>query len=156
MSTPQAQTFQPSIAKQLPVQRRALLRLATCIDYEINNTVDMIKITRDGLPPYVVSTLSEQGFDKSNIGWIIPPRTLAHRKEKNQNLTSEETGRLLRALKIQSMAVEVFGVKNKANHWLAKPLKALGGISGYEAMQTEAGAQLIEELLAQLDAGYFA
>ncbi len=70
--------------------------------------------------------------------------------------TGDESGRLIRAAKIFAMADVVFGDHDLAIKWLNKPRKAIGDMSALDAMQTEAGAILVEEVLGQIDSGYFA
>ncbi|WP_416208254.1 antitoxin Xre/MbcA/ParS toxin-binding domain-containing protein [Halomonas sp.] len=54
------------------------------------------------------------------------------------------------------LAEEVFGSREKANQWLQKPRKALGGISALEASATTPGFVAAEELLEQLRFGFTA
>lgn len=70
--------------------------------------------------------------------------------------TRDERGRLIRAAKIFAMADVAFGDHDLAIKWLNKPRKAIGDMSALDAMQTEAGAILVEEVLGQIDSGYFA
>ena len=65
-------------------------------------------------------------------------------------------GRWLRAARLQALAREVLGSDDKALQWLHKPRRMFDQLSAMELMKTEAGAQLVEEVLSQLDAGYFA
>ena len=71
-------------------------------------------------------------------------------------LTANETGCFLRAVKIRAMAEAVLGNSEMALAWLRKPRRSFGGISAMELLQTEAGGQVVEEILGQLDEGYFA
>ena len=52
-----------------------------------------------------------------------------------------------------SLAEDVFGDVARANRWLREPLGILDGKSPLEVARTEAGARLIEQLLAKLDWG---
>ena len=47
----------------------------------------------------------------------------------------------------------MFGDVQRANRWLREPLGILDGKSPLEVTRTEAGARLIEQLLAKLDWG---
>ena len=104
----------------------------------------------------LTDALIEQGFTRGEIAWIVPPRTLTHRRNKKLRLTSEESGRWLRAAKIRALANVVLGDSDKANTWLHKPRKAFDGLNAMELMKAEAGAQIVEEALGQLDTGFFA
>jgi putative toxin-antitoxin system antitoxin component (TIGR02293 family) len=88
--------------------------------------------------------------------FVLPRRTLAHRKAKRQPLTKEETDRALRVAYIVALAETVFGDQAKAMRWLRQPLSALGGRTPIDMIGTEAGARDIEERLYAIDEGVFA
>ncbi|WP_366453463.1 MbcA/ParS/Xre antitoxin family protein [Limnobacter sp.] len=52
------------------------------------------------------------------------------------------------------LAIIVFGDSRKARSWMSRPQKMLGEKSACEIMQTAAGCELIQELLAQIDHGF--
>lgn len=80
-----------------------------------------------------VDALIKRGYSAGELSWVIKPRTLSHRRQKHERLSSEETGR-----------------------WLHKTRKLFDGLNAIEMIQTEAGARLVEDALNQIDAGYFA
>jgi putative toxin-antitoxin system antitoxin component (TIGR02293 family) len=135
---------------------RAWRNVGTLVQMDLNKPVDVYKVTQKGLDPAVIEDLLNRGFSRNNISWIIPPRTLRHRREKNEPLTPEESGRFLRAAKLYALAVEVLGGEEKAKTWLLKPRKIFDGYSAMDLMQSEVGAEVVQEKLCQLDAGYFA
>jgi putative toxin-antitoxin system antitoxin component (TIGR02293 family) len=49
------------------------------------------------------------------------------------------------------LAIRVFGDARRAEGWLDRPSVQLGGRSPRELIATEAGANRVEELLAQID-----
>lgn len=138
------------------VSARVMERLGSILHAELKNPLDCARVTMKGVDPAVVDVLIEEGFSRRDLDWIVPARTLTHRRQLSQLLTIEESGRWLRAAKLHALAKEVLGDKEKAMDWLQKPRKAFGGLSAMELMKTEVGAQLVEESLIQLDEGYFA
>ena len=58
---------------------------------------------------------------------VIPRRTFSHRKEKGEPLTPEESDRLVRLLRAVAKAKETFQNDEKAERWLKKEYRALGG-----------------------------
>jgi len=56
---------------------------------------------------------------------------------------------------LTAQAEAVFASADVAQRWLSKPKKQLNGLSPNEAMQDEHGAQLVDQLLKQIDSGYF-
>ena len=154
---PEAATvFIPERDQKRSARARALARVGKMVDVPLKTAVDVVRLTQKGIEPQAVDQLIEQGFSKAEVSWIVPARTLTHRRQKNERLTSEESGRWLRAARLQALAREVLGDDEKALRWLHKPRKAFDQLSAMELMKTEAGAQLVEEALGQLDAGYFA
>ncbi len=135
---------------------RAMDRVGEMVDMPLKTPVDVVRLTREGVKPAVVDELVKQGFSRAEVSWIVPARTLAHRRQKKERLTTEESGRWLRAAKLQALAREVLGDDDRALQWLHKPRRAFDNLNAMELMKTEAGAQLVEEMLGQLDAGYYA
>lgn len=85
----------------------------------------------------------------------ISPRTLARRQREGQ-LSSEESDRLLRASRIFELVVNLFeGDKDEAKRWLLDPNPALGGASPLEFTSTEVGAREVENLVGRLEHGVF-
>ena len=151
-----ASVFTPPGRQRRTASARALARVSAMVNVSLKTAVDVVRLTRNGVEPKAVDQLIEQGFSKAEVSWIVPARTLSHRRQKKERLTSEESGRWLRAARLQALAREVLGSDEKALHWLHKPRSLFDQLSAMELMKTEAGAQLVEEVLSQLDAGYFA
>lgn len=152
----EAAVFTPKAKHTKSASARALVQVGGILNISIKTPVDMVKLTRNGIAPEAVEALVERGFTRSEISWIVPARTLTHRRQKKQLLTADESGRWLRAAKLRALAEVVLGDDAKALQWLHKPRKAFDNLSAMELMQTEAGAQLVEDVLGQLDSGYFA
>jgi putative toxin-antitoxin system antitoxin component (TIGR02293 family) len=94
------------------------------------------------------------GFSDAEIRqFVIPERTQRHRKVQRQPLTVEESDRLVRMTRIQALAEDVFGDPKQANRWLREGLGILGGKSPLDVARTDAGARVIEQILAKIDWG---
>jgi putative toxin-antitoxin system antitoxin component (TIGR02293 family) len=81
---------------------------------------------------------------------IIPERTRRHRAARQQPLSVEESDRTVRLVRVQTIAEDVFGDVAKAAIWLRRPLAELSGSAPLAVAQTEAGARVIETILAKL------
>lgn len=86
---------------------------------------------------------------------IIPRRTLARRKARNEPLSPEETDRAYRLAHISAEADRVFANPEKADRWLRRPNPVFGHRPPLELLKTEAGARAVEQLLGQIDHGMF-
>ncbi len=135
---------------------RAIASLGQQLRLPLHSIKDMDRLAREGIAPDALNILIDAGFSKSELSWIVQPRTLSHRQKRQERLTLEESGRWMRAAKLHALAVHVLGSEDKANVWMHKPRKAFDGLSAAEAMKTEPGGQLVEEHLLQLDSGFYA
>ncbi len=155
MSNPES-VYKPSQPVPPTAFVRAMILVGKAVNTELKNPVDEVRLTQRGIRPIAVNALKDWGATASELGWIIKPRTLAHRKAKLENLTPEETGRWLRVAKAQALAFEVFGNPQKGSAWLHKVNQPFEGQTAMDLLKTEAGAQLVMDTLNELDAGYFA
>jgi putative toxin-antitoxin system antitoxin component (TIGR02293 family) len=118
---------------------------------------DLARLVHERLPLASLESLSHHGMSDEEIySFIVPRRTLAHRKTRRESLTHDESDRAVRMARITSLAEEVFGDDAKASRWLRKAKSRFDGRSPLEMLRTEAGARLVEEMLLQLDYGFVA
>lgn len=95
--------------------------------------------------------LAQAGLTEQEIErFVIPQRTRRHRADRKQPLTIDESDRAVRLLRIQTVAEDTFGSKEKANTWLRRPLAELDRETPLDFAQTEAGARAIETILGTI------
>lgn len=117
----------------------------------VRSQADLARLVRNRLPLAVLAGLAKAGLtDREIEHFVIPQRTRRHRAEKNQPLTVEESDRAVRLLRIQTVAEETFGSGEKANIWLRRPLTELSSETPLDVTQTEAGARVVEVILAKI------
>jgi putative toxin-antitoxin system antitoxin component (TIGR02293 family) len=120
----------------------------------VHSEADLARIVHSGIRLRVLGHVERAGFSKQEIErFIIPARTLRHRKLRREPLTIEESDRVVRLTRIQALAEDVFGDIAKANRWLRESLGILDGKTPLELARTESGARVIEQLLAKIDWG---
>lgn len=56
---------------------------------------------------------------------------------------------------VEALADQVFGNHEKALKWLHRPNKRLDGRAPVELLETESGADIVRQILAQIDQGIF-
>jgi putative toxin-antitoxin system antitoxin component (TIGR02293 family) len=118
---------------------------------DVRSQADLALAVRRRLPLVVLKGLAQAGLTDQEIErFVIPQRTRRHRADKNQPLTIDESDRAVRLLRIQTVAEDTFCNKDKANTWLRRPLAELDGESPLDLAQTEAGARVIETILAKI------
>jgi putative toxin-antitoxin system antitoxin component (TIGR02293 family) len=125
--------------------------------HPLTSELDWAEAIEEGLPTEAL----EAAMDRSGLSWkeigrlVIPRRTFSHRKENGQTLTPEESDRLVRLLRILAKAKETFQSEEKAGRWLKEENRALGGRAPLEALQTESGARLVENILGRIAHGVY-
>ncbi len=146
---PQNQRREPSV-----FYRRMERKLGTGT---LTSDSDLARLVEERLPLLSIESLTSHGLSDEEIyTYIVPRRTLVHRKSKREPLTHDESDRAVRIARITSLAEEVFGDDAKAGRWLRKNKERFDGRTPLEVSRTEAGARLVEEMLLQLDYGIFA
>jgi putative toxin-antitoxin system antitoxin component (TIGR02293 family) len=121
---------------------------------EVASDADLARLVRRQIPLRALTYLKRGGFSDREIWrFIIAERTQRHRKARREPLSIEESDRLVRLARVQALAEDVFGEPEKANRWLREGLGILDGKTPLEVAQTDAGARVIEQLLAKIDWG---
>ncbi len=140
-----------------PVVRAVYEKLGgrSLLGTEIASAADLARVVSYRIPLRALAHVQRRGlFSDAEIQrFIIPARTRRHRQAKNERLTVEESDRLVRMARVQALAEDVFGDVVRANRWLREPLGELSGTVPLEWARTEAGARLVEQLLAKIDWG---
>ena len=117
------------------------------------NLAELVEV---GLPLTALSKLRARGLTATELSDIvISPRTLKHRKARNEPLSQEETDRAVRVARIVGLAGEVFDNPDKALLWLRSPDDRLGDRTPLNMLHTESGGRLVESMLWQLDEGIY-
>ncbi len=117
----------------------------------VRSAAELALAVRERLPLTALQGLVEAGLSESEIErFIIPSRTLRHRTGKKQRLTVEKSDRAVRLLRVQIIAEDTFEDVGKAAVWLRRPLSQLRGETPLAVAATEAGARLIEAILAKI------
>ncbi len=113
--------------------------------FPANGSAELIRIVEEGLPTDCLNTLREWGLTFTEVGeLVIPPRTLKHRKAKGERLTTEETERFLRVVRVLELGERVFGDRRKVLGWLRTRDEQMGNRVSISLLGTEAGARLVE------------
>jgi putative toxin-antitoxin system antitoxin component (TIGR02293 family) len=117
---------------------------------------EILRIVEGRLAPAIIKRLISLGLERGEIdAVIIPQRTLQHRRSRREKLTVEESDRVLRAIRVLSLAESVYGSRQRALAWLRKPHTQLDGRAPLSLLRTDTGSRIVEELLVQIDEGMF-
>ena len=133
-----------------------VLNIGEYIGIAPRSEFDLAEIVEKGLPPESLALLKMRGLTFTEVSEIvIAPRTLKHRRARGENLSHEETDRLVRVARIVSLADDIFADHSKAMLWLRTEDDRIGGRRPLSMLQTEAGGRVIENLLWQIDEGVY-
>lgn len=121
---------------------------------EIASEADLARAVLHRIPVNALEHVKRAGFSQREIErLVIPSRTRRHRVARRERLTVEESDRLVRLTRIQALAEAVFDDDAKANRWLRESLNVLDHRSPLDMAQTDAGARIVEQILAKIDWG---
>ena len=103
--------------------------------------------------PFSICKIVQHEFDLSEheIAKIlgVSPKTIIRRKEKGK-LTSIESDRLYRFIRVLLSARQVFGDNEKVSVWLKSPNTGLGGLIPLNLLETEVGTRQVEDVLQRI------
>lgn len=118
---------------------------------DIRSQAELAAAVRNRLPLSALKGLARAGLSEQEIEqFVIPQRTRRHRAERGQALTVDESDRAVRLLRVQTLAEDAFGDRDKANRWLRRPLTELGHDTPLAVAQTEAGARVVETIIGKI------
>jgi putative toxin-antitoxin system antitoxin component (TIGR02293 family) len=137
-------------------RRAEFALLGELLDARVRDDADLAGLAQGRVEVEVIDRLAAQGLKADELAFIIPRRTLTHRRQQHERLSSEESDRAIRLARIIAQANTAFGGGEKALSWLRGPQKRFNGLSALDMAATEHGARLVEDALVQIDEGYFA
>ena len=121
---------------------------------EVHSDAAMAEAVAGGFPVKAIDALKRRGVTDAEVGsLIIKPRTLSHRRANGARLTVDESDRAARIARGLVLAERTFASREKAHRWLHRSLGALGGRTPMELIRTDAGARVVENLLARISWG---
>jgi putative toxin-antitoxin system antitoxin component (TIGR02293 family) len=114
------------------------------------------RMVEGGLPTDSIGRLKEKGLSFTEISeLVISPRTLQHRKARGERLDNDEADRVVRIVRVISLAEQIFGNPEKALRWLRQPDDRLDNRTRLSMLRTDSGGRLVESLLWQIDEGIY-
>jgi len=127
------------------------------LNLKAETTDQMIAQLKQGLPADSFDQLGRRlNISDNALAKIVQinRRTLDRRRATGR-FTTDESERVLRIAQVYDMAVEVFGSPQKAESWLKKPARGLGGKIPLEYADTNLGAYEVINLLGRIEYGIF-
>jgi putative toxin-antitoxin system antitoxin component (TIGR02293 family) len=124
---------------------------------EINSEFDWTSIVKEGIPAEAAYSLLNSGLLEADelYDLVIPRRTIERRREEKQHLTSTESDKLLRIVRVIVQAIEALASSEKARKWLRTPNRALRGEEPLSLLETDVGARMVERVLGRIEYGVY-
>src|SRR3954468_17931267 len=123
------------------------------------NDLEWVELTLAGLPSSVVGHLARTlGWTRERLAETLDlvPRTIARRLKKKERLTTPESERMLRVARVLARASEVLEGEDKANGWILRENRMLGGHRPIDLLRTDIGTELVMNELVKIDYGMWA
>jgi putative toxin-antitoxin system antitoxin component (TIGR02293 family) len=121
---------------------------------------ELVKQVHQGFPAGIVEKLAgELQLPQQALLRVvrIAPATLGRRRKSlSGRLSAEESDRVYRVAEAYRNSLQLFeGEVDAARRWLIEPAKALGGVSPFQRLDTEAGAAQVRDLVGRLEHGVY-
>ena len=113
-------------------------------------------VTLERLMPSAVATLTQRlGLPEADVVKAagMAARTWHTRKAGRAALSAREADGVLRIARIAAEAVRVLGSEERARRWLTAPSAPLGARTPFSLLDSDAGAQAVEEALGRIHWG---
>ena len=118
---------------------------------------DVARLVSQRLPLRVLDGLRTAGMTDDEIySFVVPRRTLSHRRAKKERLSVEESDRVVRILRVAAFGERVFGERERFWRWFRTPHPAFDDRSPLALVTTDAGARVVEDMLVAIDEGFAA
>jgi putative toxin-antitoxin system antitoxin component (TIGR02293 family) len=113
----------------------------------LNSETDVMAAVQARLPSGVLSFVKSLGVTQDEIASLIIKQ---EEPQPAERLTVDQSDRVVRVLRLIADASDVFGDRAKAFVWLRRPLRELNDQSPLAAAETDAGARVVQTILAQI------
>jgi len=143
-----------ALIAQVHAETVDLLGGSTALGRKIVTDSDALTAITRGFPAEVLDALQAAGVPQSAIEMVIAPTANPMDDPvAGRRLTCRESDAAWRLAGAVALASQVLAGRSTANAWLSRPKPTLGGMTGYEALQTSVGTGCLKGVLYRLDSG---
>ena len=123
----------------------------------VESDFDLMSLVQDRVPVEAIQAVTEAAIlDSEEIyELVVPRRTLSKRRSTTGRLTTEESDRLVRVVRIIALARETFQNAGKSAGWLRRANRSLGGRRPIDLLKTDNGSRLVEAVLGRIGYGVY-
>jgi putative toxin-antitoxin system antitoxin component (TIGR02293 family) len=119
---------------------------------EIRSDLALAEAISDGMPYQVLEhVIKSTSLQRSEVYALVGSRlSLLRRRTNRQNLSTSESDRLIRLVRILALAEGALGGRDKAGHWLRRRSRALAGRRPLDLLASYVGAQMVEDVISRM------
>lgn len=127
------------------------------LDKDLRSDLELADAIRSGLPHRALDHVLDTGrLSASEIYELVGSRrTLLRKKRTSKPLSSGESDRLARIVRVVVRAEEALGDRDKAHRWLRKDNRALEGRRPLDLLASDVGARAVEQVLGRIEHGVY-
>ncbi len=135
----------------------SLMQAHGIIHQPIRNYVDLIKISREGLPVRALTQLMQYlEISSAELRWLMDmSQSTFQRRKSSKLLKATESERLVQLYQLIYKGLEIFEDKDDFLDWLKSRNQALGDIKPMELLRSQLGMHEVSELLGRIEHGIY-
>lgn len=127
-------------------------------DTTIKNPLDLVNLSREGLPQYVVKRiekyLSVNSKEMARLLAVSPKTVERYNKDKKKKLSTAVSQRVLKLALVKNECDDVFGGNDNAcTEWFNTKVMGLGGKTPLDLMDNEFGIDMVLTELGRIKYG---
>lgn len=123
----------------------------------IHSPLELADAISSGLPFSALARVSDSGMLSVEEArqLVGDGRALPRRNEAAGPLSTAESDRLVRTVRVIGFAEEALGERARAYRWLRKANRALGGRRPLDLLVSDVGARVVEQVLGRITHGVY-
>ncbi|HUX79402.1 MAG TPA: antitoxin Xre/MbcA/ParS toxin-binding domain-containing protein [Alphaproteobacteria bacterium] len=115
---------------------------------------DLVDLVHKGLPSASASFVLKNGvLSKAEFYKLIASDRTFARRLHEKKLSSTESDKLTRFIRVRAFAADVFGDEKEADLWLREKNLLLNNNRPLDMLDTDSGSQLVENILGRIAHG---
>jgi putative toxin-antitoxin system antitoxin component (TIGR02293 family) len=115
---------------------------------------DLVDLVHKGLPSASASFVLKKGvLSKAEFYKLIASDRTFARRLQEKKLSSNESDKLTRFIRVRAFAIDVFGDEKEADLWLREKNLLLNNNRPLDLLDTDSGSQLVENVLGRIAHG---
>ena len=124
---------------------------------DLSSDLQLAAAVTKGLPTKAVDAAVKSGIVEQEViyRFVVPKRTLQRRRDAERRLSTDESDKLTRLVRVVARAEIALGDPKKAQIWMREPNRALQGRPPIDLLNTDVGARAVEKVLGRVEHGIF-